>query len=73
MADRSAKPPTVHLEFAFDRLLPFKLQQAYGLLVADCARPLRQTALNEQRGDVHEGSADLRESVLGQTAGKNTL
>ena len=33
---RSAGPPAICLEFAFDRLLPMKLQQVYGLLVADC-------------------------------------
>jgi len=66
MADRSTKHPTIYLEFAFDRLLPIKLQQVYGLLVADCARPLRQVTLKEQRGDAHEGGADLCESILGQ-------
>src|SRR6201997_3833351 len=58
MADR-AKPPTIYLEFAFDRLLPIKLQQVYGLLVADCARPSRQVALKEQRGDAHENGATV--------------
>jgi hypothetical protein len=46
------------LEFAFDRLLPTKLQQAYELLVADRVR-LVGRASNEKRGDDHEARDDL--------------
>ena len=49
MAERSAGPPAICLEFAFDRQLPMKLQQVYGLLVADCARPMRQGVQGERR------------------------
>src|SRR6516162_6876518 len=31
MAKRSAERPAVYLEFAFDRLLPIKLQQAFSV------------------------------------------
>ena len=44
MAERSAEPPAICPEFVFDRLLPIKLQQVYGLLVADWVRPMRQAA-----------------------------
>jgi hypothetical protein len=49
MAERSAERPGVCLEFAFDRLLSIKLQQVYGLLVANCARPVGQS-FEENRG-----------------------
>jgi hypothetical protein len=49
MAERSAERPAVCLEFAFDRLLTIKLQQVYGLLVANCVRPVGQAS--EQSGD----------------------
>jgi hypothetical protein len=68
MAERSAEPPAICLEFAFDRLLPMKLQQVYGLLVADCARPMRQ-ASKENGGGAHEAGSDLRKGLLGQTEG----
>ena len=53
MAERSAERPAVCLEFAFDRLLPIKLEQVYGLLVANCVRPVGQ-ACEENRGDGRE-------------------
>jgi len=68
MAERSAEPPAICLEIAFDRLLPIKLQQVYGLLVADCARPMRQVS-KENGGGAHEAGSDLREGLLGQTEG----
>jgi hypothetical protein len=49
MAERSAERPAVCLEFAFDRLLPIKLQQVYGLLVANCVRPVGADLRGEQR------------------------
>src|ERR1700745_2092461 len=68
MAERSAEHPAVCLEFAFDRLLPIKLQQVYGLLVADAARPVRQ-ASKENGEDAHEASSDLRKGLLEPTEG----
>src|SRR6516164_9281651 len=51
MAERSAERPAVCLEFAFDRLLPIKLQQVYGLLVANSVRP--QILERSRRGKRH--------------------
>src|SRR5215475_15989628 len=68
MAKRSAERPAVCLEFAFDRLLPIKLQQAYGLLVANCVRPVGQDS--EKRGDGRETCSDLRQGLVGQTEGR---
>ena len=48
MAERSAERPAVCLEFAFDRLLPIKLQQVYGLLVANGVRPVGADLRGEQ-------------------------
>lgn len=62
MAERSAERPAVCLEFAFDRLLPIKLQQVYGLLVANCVRPVGQ-ASEENRGDGREACSDLRQGL----------
>src|ERR1700746_757833 len=67
-AKRRARPPAVCLEFAFDRLLPIKLQQAYGLLVANCVRPVGQDS--EKRGDGREACSDLRQGLVGQTEGR---
>jgi hypothetical protein len=69
MAERSAERPTVCLEFAFDRLLPIKLQQVYGLLVANCVRPVGQSS-EEIRGDGREACSDLRQGLIGQTEGR---
>jgi len=69
MAKRSAERPAVYLEFAFDRLLPIKLQQAYGLLVANCVRPVGQDS-EEKRGDGSEACSDLRQGLIGQTEGR---
>ena len=71
MAERSAERPAVCLEFAFDRLLPIKLQQVYGLLVANCVRPVGQTS-EENRGDGREACSDLRQGLIGQNRRKNT-
>src|ERR1700758_4976165 len=68
MVKRSAERPAVCLEFAFDRLLPIKLQQAYGLLVANCVRPVGQDS--EKRGDGREACSDLRQGLVGQTEGR---
>ena len=68
MAERSAEPPKVRLEFAFDRLLSIKLQQVYELLVPDRIRSVGQTS-KEKRGDDHEVRGDLREGLLRQTEG----
>lgn len=69
MAERSAERPAVCLEFAFDRLLPIKLQQVYGLLVVNCVRPVGQ-ASEENRGDGREACSDLRQGLVGQTEGR---
>lgn len=69
MPERSAKIPNVRLEFEFDRLLSSKLQQVYGLLVADCVRPVGQVSHTDHRGDGDEACSDLRESLLSQTEG----
>jgi hypothetical protein len=53
----------VRLDYAFDRLLTAKLQQAYEILVPDQVRFVRNSLLN---GDGHEECGDLRKSVLGQ-------
>src|ERR1700746_1716491 len=67
MAERSAEHPAVCLEFAFDRLLPIKLQQVYGLLVADCARPVRQASKengeDQQRFTQGSPRTDIRRST----------
>src|ERR1700693_302668 len=69
MAERSAERPAVCLEFAFDRLPPIKLQQVYGLLLANCVRPVGQTS-EENRGDGREACSDLRQGLIGQTEGR---
>ena len=69
MAERSAEPPAICLEFVFDRLLPIKLQQVYGLLVADCVRSMRQAASIENGEGAHEAGSDLRKGLLGPTEG----
>ena len=37
---RSSSRPTVHLDYAFDRLLAAKLQNAYAILVPDRAHKI---------------------------------
>jgi hypothetical protein len=64
MAERSAEPPAIYPEFVFDRLLPIKLQQVYGLLVADCARPMRQAPSMKNGESAHEAGSDLRKGVV---------
>lgn len=62
MADRD-KEREVRLDYAFDRSLAAKLQQAYEILVPDRVRFVRSSVLN---GDGDEERSDLRKGVLGQ-------
>jgi len=58
----------VRLDYAFDRLLTTKLQQAYEILVPDRVRVIGNcSALN---GETNENRGDLRESVVGQAEGR---
>ena len=68
MVERSAESREICFEFAFDRLLSIKLQQVYGLLVADRARAIRQSP-KENGEETHEAGSNLRESLLGQAEG----
>ena len=59
MAERcSGARPTVHLAYAFDRLLDAKLQNAYAILVPDQVHKI--PALAQDIGDEHEDSSPLR-------------
>jgi len=58
------KDRKVRLDYAFDRLLATKLQQAYEILVPDQVRVVRDSGLN---GDGDEERGDLRKGILGQT------
>jgi hypothetical protein len=55
--------PLISLEFAFDRVMHLKLQQAYEVLVPDRVRVIAEP-LNKE--GYHESRGDLRESVLRQ-------
>jgi hypothetical protein len=66
MAERQQKRD-VQLEFAFDRLLPAKLEQIYVMLVPDLARVVRAGA--DVTGGRDEDRRDLRSGVVGQTEG----
>jgi len=68
MVELSAEPPAVRLELIFDRLLPIKLQQVYGLLVSNCVRPVGQVS-EENRGGGREACRDIRKGLIGQTEG----
>jgi hypothetical protein len=58
----------VRLDYAFDRLLTTKLQQAYEILVPDRVRVIGNwSALN---GETNENRGDLREGVVGQAEGR---
>jgi hypothetical protein len=72
MGERSTEPPTICLEFAVDRLLPTKLQQAYELLLADRVR-LVGRASNEKRGDDHEARNDLRKGSSDKQKEEHTI
>ena len=54
----------VRLDYAFDRLLATKLQQAYEILVPDQVRVVRDHVLN---GAGDEERRDLRKGLLEQT------
>lgn len=58
------KDREVRLDYAFDRLLATKLQQAYEILVPDQVRVVRDSVLNGAGG---EERSDLREGILEQT------
>jgi site-specific DNA recombinase len=64
---RGRKHNEVRLEYAFDRLLPTKLQQVYELLVPDRIRMVGERSGLTEGGDGHRG--DLRAGVLGQAEG----
>ncbi len=63
MAERRRRRE-VCLEYAFDRLFPIKLQQAYELLVPDRVRIAGEGLL---KGERHEERCDLRQSLLRST------
>ena len=50
--------PTVHLAYAFDRLLDAKLQNAYAILVPDQVHKIPARA--QDIGDDHEDRSHLR-------------
>ena len=55
---RSGTRPTVHLAYAFDRLLDAKLQNAYAILVLDQVHKIPARA--HDIGDEHEDRSHLR-------------
>ena len=58
MAERgSSSRPTVDLDYAFDRLLAAKLQNAYAILVPDRAHKIPQA---QDVGDDHEDCSPVR-------------
>lgn len=59
--------PVVELEYAFDRLLSLKLEQAYQILVPEQARATGAGARFKDEQD--EDGRDLRPSVLGSAEG----
>ena len=62
---RSSSRPTVHLDYAFDRLLAAKLQNAYAILVPDRAHKI--PSRTQDVGDDHEDCSPVRAS-LGRAA-----
>ncbi len=60
---RPRKDREVHLDYAFDRLLAAKLQQAYEILVPDRVRIIGERG--GLTGDEDEKRRDLRTGVLG--------
>ena len=61
---RSTSRPTVHLDYAFDRLLAAKLQNAYAILVPDRAHKIPQA---HDVGDDNEDCSPVR-TGLGRAA-----
>src|SRR5882672_6424918 len=66
MFEQSRIRRAVHLEFAFDRLLAVKLEQAYGILVPDRVRIVGSAKVT---GANDEDRGDLRSCIFGQTKG----
>ena len=62
---RSRSRPAVHLDYAFDRLLAAKLQNAYAILVPDRARKIPPRT--HDVGDDHEDCSPVR-AGLGRAA-----
>src|SRR5260370_42285345 len=56
----------IHLEFAFDRLLAAKLEQAYDILVPDRVRVVGSAKVT---GAGDEDGSNLRSWIVGQTKG----
>src|SRR5258708_16215905 len=56
----------IHLEFAFDRLLAAKLEQAYDILVPDRVRVVGSAKVT---GAGDEDGSNLRSCIVGQTKG----
>ena len=69
MAERCAKPRAVHLEYAHDRLLAAKLEQAYAILVADRVRVVGERARLTGEDEDDEGRCDLRSGVFREAEG----
>ena len=66
MAERSSRSrPAVHLDYAFDRLLAAKLQNAYAILVPDRAHKIPPRT--HDVGDDHEDCSLVR-AGLGRAA-----
>ena len=57
---RSNSRPTVQLDYAFDRLLAAKLQNAYAILVPDRVHKIPQA---HDTGDDHEDCSPVRASL----------
>src|SRR4051794_20953733 len=66
MVEQRAIRRAIHLEFAFDRLLAAKLEQAYDILVPDRVW-IVGSAKAIGAGDEDRG--DLRSCIVGQTKG----
>ena len=64
---RQRRDRQVRLDYAFDRLLITKLQQAYEILVPHQTRAVRDSVLN---GGGHEERSHLRTGILGETEGR---
>ena len=58
---RSRSRPAVHLDYAFDRLLATKLQNAYAILVPDQAHKIPPRT--QDVGDDHEDCSPVRASL----------
>jgi len=56
----------IHLEFAFDRLLAAKLEQAYDILVPGRVRVVGSAKVT---GAGDEDGSNLRSGIVGQTKG----